>query len=232
MGAERRLRLNRGFSPAAALLALTTAAWADLAPGEMVLENYTLRHHAEGVRVLEITGRNARIRDGAVAEMDTIQGAIFVNNKVFMELTAQSAILHAENTSDSSIRLFGVTGRVYYGGTFRSPRLTISLKNSWWSAHAPVFVRPPIRIEAAELHGPLSIYNIAGETAVVTAEAATARGNRIRIDPRKRTIRLDGRAEYMDRDRTLRQDSLLLKFDPTFSKLVPVQPALRSPQKR
>lgn len=190
---------------------------------DMHLRRFTLRVQEAGRRIAEISGDSAALIGTHVIQMDTTELAIYRENLAYLNVRAPSAGVQLSGSADSSgVSMPKVSGTLYYGGQFHSGPMAVSFGTGEWRASGGFeFERLPLHIKSAAAHGSLTWDAIHATKAEVRAEGSRASGDLMTLVPQTREIRLTGHARFESDSESLRGEVLLLRLDPTFSRLMP-----------
>ncbi len=188
---------------------------------DMELRRYVLRYQSSGMRVAEISGDSAALIGTDVIRMDSVHLTLYRNNLPAIDVRSPGAIARVGSADSGEISMPHASCDLYFGGTIRMGTLRVSFAESSWAASGPVeFSRPPLEMFSKDAGGPLTLDRINMRSGQVRAEHSIASADRMEIEPLGRTIRLNGRARFESDTQSVRSDSLVVRLDPTFSRLL------------
>ena len=186
------------------------------------LDRFTIRFQAGSLRTVEISGDSAALNGNDRVDMDSVTLVFFKDNLPFLRLTARAARASAGSADSGVVTIWDGDGRLHYGGRFRAGTMKLFFAEDAWQASVVEFDRPPMGLTAALARGPFGMEEINAASGEVRAEGSTASADSLRFLPKSLELRLRGHARFRSDTVQLRQDSINLGFDPTFSVLTPL----------
>lgn len=179
-----------------------------------------MRCQQQGRRVAELTGDSAVFRSGARVDMDSVTIVIHRDNLPVLTLTSQIASADITSPDSETVSLSDVDGTLYYGGALSAGRMRLSFGDAEWRGDGKVrFARPPLEVRAEEVAGPLSMDTLYLRDVDIRAEQSRATAAIGVYTVRDNLFHIAGDAVLVADSRVVRSNTMLLRLDPTFTKL-------------